>query len=122
MKDISQFYFAWPWMLCLLLLIAAAWISWLRSRKKRLRQLALTFSYQAVTEQISRQPAVWKRLAMPLAASLLAACMIVGLARPMLVAKVPVNAVDMMLVMDISLSMLAEDMRPDRFTAAKEAA
>jgi Ca-activated chloride channel family protein len=38
------------------------------------------------------------------------------------VAKVPINTVDMMIVLDISLSMMAEDIHPDRISAAKEAA
>ncbi len=118
----SQFYFAWPAVLLLLLLIPIWWIFYLRQQRQRIQQLAMQFSYTAVVEQLQKQPAVWKRLLFPIGASLLMACLMVGLARPTVVAKVPVNSVDMMLVMDISLSMLAEDIKPDRITAAKEAA
>lgn len=121
-QDISAFYLEWPWALLLLLLIPAGWILYLRKLRRQLRQTALHFSYTAVVEKIQHQPPLWKRLLKPIACSLLAAFLIGALARPTIVGKVPVNSVDMMIVMDISLSMLAEDIRPDRISAAKEAA
>jgi Ca-activated chloride channel family protein len=121
-QDISAFYFEWPWALALLLLIPVGWALYMRQLRRRLHQIALHFSYTAVVEQIRQQPPLWKRLLLPGACSLLSACLVIALARPTVVGRVPVNSVDMMIVMDISLSMLAEDIRPDRITAAKEAA
>lgn len=121
-QDISAFYFEWPWALLLLLLIPAGWWLYLRKLRQKLMQTALHFSYTAVVEQLHHLPPLWKRLFIPGACSLLAVLLIVALARPTVVGKVPVNSVDMMIVMDISLSMLADDIHPDRITAAKEAA
>jgi Ca-activated chloride channel family protein len=118
-QDISAFYFEWPWALALLLLIPVGWALYMRQLRRRLHQIALHFSYTAVVEQIRQQPPLWKRLLLPGACSLLSACLVIALARPTVVGRVPVNSVDMMIVMDISLSMLAEDIRPDRITAAK---
>ncbi len=119
--DISAFYFEWPWALVLLGLIPVGWWLYLKKLRHRWRTLALHFSYTAVLAQIKQQPPAWKRLLLPLTVSLLSLCLIVGLARPTITAKVPVSTADIMLVMDISLSMLAEDIKPDRMTAAKEA-
>jgi Ca-activated chloride channel homolog len=121
-KDISAFYFVWPWAFLLLGLIPLGWAVYLKHQRQRLQKMAYQFSYTSVLEHIRHQPAVWKRLFVPIIVSLLAVCMIAALARPTVIAKVAVNSVDMMLVLDISLSMMAEDIRPDRLEAAKEAA
>jgi Ca-activated chloride channel family protein len=76
----------------------------------------------ALVQQLQQQPAAWKRLLYPIVISGLAGLLIISLARPIVIAKVPVSTVDMMLVMDISLSMMADDIKPDRMTAAKDAA
>lgn len=121
-QDARAFYFVWPWALLLLLLIPIGWSLYLRDQRKKLETLALSFSYTALVSQLKKQPTRWKRLLAPSATSLLCALLILILARPTLVARVPVNTVDMMLVLDISLSMMADDIRPNRLTAAKEAA
>lgn len=121
-QSISSFYLLWPWALLLLLFIPAWWWLYLRQLRQKLRNTALFFSYAAVAEQVKQQPAAWKRLLQPLSISVVMACLIVALARPTVVGKVPINSVDMMLVLDISLSMMADDIRPDRIEAAKAAA
>lgn len=122
LTTLNSFYFAWPWALLLLLLIPFAWALYLRTLKTRLRQTALKFSQAAVLEQLRHQPPVWKRLLAPLVMTTVCVCLIISLARPMVVTKVPVNSVDMMLVLDISLSMMADDIAPERIEGAKEAA
>lgn len=122
LQGISSFYFVWPWALLLLLLLPLGWALYLRQLKRKLRQTALNFSHAAVVAQLRREPAPWRRLLAPLLASLIACCLIISLARPTVVARVPVNSVDMMLVLDISLSMMADDIAPNRLEAAKEAA
>lgn len=120
--DICTFYFAWPWALLLLALLPLLGWLYLRDQRQRLEKLALNFSYTAVAQQFQRQPTAWKRLFFPLMWGGIATLLILSLARPTVIAKVPVNSVDMMLVMDISLSMMAKDIRPDRMSAAREAA
>jgi Ca-activated chloride channel family protein len=122
LRNIHEFYFAWPWALLLLLLIPAGWLLHARRLEAGIRKTALHFSYTAVVAQLGKQPVLWKRLLPVVGAGLLSAILIIGLARPTIVARVPVSSVDMMLVLDISLSMLAEDIRPDRLSAARDAA
>lgn len=121
-QDINAFFFVWPWALLLLLAIPAFWFFYLRKLRQQWRTLALSFSYTSVIEQLKSQPAVWKRFLFPISVSLLMLCFILGLARPTITAKVPVNSADIMMVLDISLSMLAEDIKPSRMDAAREAA
>ncbi len=60
---------------------------------------------------------------LPLALFLLAlASLVLGLARPVAVTRVPAGRATVMLVMDVSSSMLQNDIPPSRLAAAKEAA
>jgi len=121
-QDFNSFYFAWPWALLLIGLIPIGWALYLRQLRHKLRQTALKFSHTALLSHLHKQPTPWKRLLSPVTTSLLAFCLVLSLARPTMTARVPVNSVDMMLVLDISLSMMAEDIPPNRLEAAKEAA
>jgi Ca-activated chloride channel family protein len=121
-QDIRGFYFAWPWALLLFAFIPLCWWIYLRDQRRQLEQIALSFSYTALVQRLKRQPSPWKRLLHPLTASGIASLLILSLARPTVIAKVPISTVDMMLVMDISLSMMADDIKPDRMSAAREAA
>lgn len=122
LEDIRAFYFLWPWMLSLLILIPVGWWIYVQDRRQKVKTLALSFSYTALVQHLKQQPAAWKRLLSPILASLIVIVLIGSLARPTVVAKVPVSTVDMMLVMDISLSMMADDIKPDRMSSARDAA
>jgi Ca-activated chloride channel family protein len=122
LQDLSTLHLQWPWMLLLLLLIPLFWWLYLRRLRHRLVQQALHFSYAAVVEQIKTAPPVWKRLLFPGTVSVMMALLIMALARPSVITQAPVNSADIMLVLDISLSMMANDIQPDRLTAAKQAA
>lgn len=122
LQDLSTLYLQWPWMLLLLLLIPLFWWLYLNRLRQRLVQQALHFSYAAVVEQIKIAPPVWKRLLFPGTVSVMMTLLIVALSRPTISTQVPVNSADIMLVLDISLSMMANDIQPDRMTAAKQAA
>ncbi|WP_303673148.1 VWA domain-containing protein [Vampirovibrio chlorellavorus] len=120
--DLSTLYLQWPWMLLLLLLVPLFWWLYLKRLRQRLVRQALNFSYAAVVEQIKTAPPVWKRLLFPGTVSVIMTLMMVALSRPTIVTQVPVNSADIMLVLDISLSMMANDIQPDRLTAARQAA
>lgn len=116
-----QFYFQWPEALWLLLCLPV--LGWLYLKNQQAHwQQGLEFSYVSVVEEIRRLPPLWQRLLQPVCLLLTLAFLILALARPMLVGRFPQRSVDMMLVMDISLSMMATDMPPDRLTVAREAA
>lgn len=121
-EEIRTFYFIWPGALLLFIFIPIGWIFYARQQQAKLQKLALHFSYTAIAHQLKNQPKAWKRLLQPIIISIITVCFIVSLARPTLTAKVPINSVDMLLVFDISLSMLATDIKPNRMEAAKQAA
>lgn len=117
----DHFYFQWPGVLLLLVIIPAFWIVYLNYRRSQWQRFA-RFSYAGFVEHLRLNPSPWKRLWMPVAVSVLMALLVASAARPMLVGRFPVRTVNMMVVLDISLSMMAEDIRPNRLAAATDAA
>ncbi|MGE0201660.1 MAG: VWA domain-containing protein [Candidatus Melainabacteria bacterium] len=116
-----DFYWKWPWMLLLLLVIPVFWLMYVRFQRDRWLA-AWQYSPAMVVARLKQHPSRWKRLLFPTTLSLVMALLVMALARPVLVAEFPTRSVNMMLVLDISLSMLATDIAPDRITAAREAA
>ena len=116
-KDIS---FAYPWILYFLLLIPLliTWYVW----KGRKKQAAINYSSLKMFEKI---PATFReRLRhLPFALRMLALIfLIIALSRPQnYSAGQSINAegIDIAMVLDISGSMLAEDLKPNRLEAAK---
>jgi Ca-activated chloride channel family protein len=113
--------FAYPWLLTLLALVPLLVFLRLRSKK---REPALRFSDIAPLETLPRS--LWARVAwLPVAFRMLAlALLVVSLARPQQGAageEIRAEGVDIVLVIDVSSSMLAEDFRPNnRLHVAKE--
>ncbi|MBI3585693.1 MAG: VWA domain-containing protein [Ignavibacteriales bacterium] len=115
--------FAYPWVLWLLLLVPIlAFVYW-RRRKKLVTEVV--FSSLQAFERI--KPSLRERLGHgPISLRLLAlACLIVALARPQSVSSrenVSTEGIDIVMLLDISGSMLAEDFSPNRMQAAKQVA
>lgn len=115
-----NFSFAQPYFLVLLLLLPVWW--WLSSRRRR-ASLRLTS-----VSAFARQPKSWKArllFLLPLLRTLGMAALIIALARPQsssLNETVESEGIDIVISLDISGSMLAEDFKPNRIEAAKELA
>jgi len=114
-------YFQWPGALILLSLIPllmAAYI-WRRNRRRR---FAIRFSsLSLVRAAIPAQSRIRRYL--PLALFCLAlSSLVLSLARPVAVTRVPEGRATVMLALDVSRSMLQDDIPPSRLGAAKEAA
>lgn len=115
--------FAYPWMLWFLLLVPMLAFAYWRRRKKLVTEVA--FSSLQPFERI--KPSLRERLGhVPLSLRLLAlACLLIALARPQSVSSrenVSTEGIDIVMVLDISGSMLAEDFSPNRMQAAKQVA
>ena len=110
----------WPLALLALLavpLLAGAYVWQLRRRRRR----AVRYSSVALIRAAAPRRAAWKRH-VPVAL-LLAALAALGLAaaRPRLSVDVPVSEAAMILALDVSGSMCATDVEPNRLTAAQTA-
>ncbi len=107
-----------PWALAALAALPV-WY-WLVARRRR-RGGGLTYPLAALGEL----PRTWRVRLQPLPdllRMLVLACLIVGLARPQLGRereKITQQGVDIILALDVSASMLAEDVAPNRIEAAK---
>lgn len=118
-----MFRFASPWVLSLLALLPLA--VYLRHRMARVRRGTLQFSAvdRIRATGYARRP--WM-LATPTALRVLAmALLIMALARPqtgITSESVTAEGIDIVLAMDVSSSMLAEDLQPNRLEAAKTVA
>jgi Ca-activated chloride channel family protein len=113
--------FASPiWLLALLALplaVAALWAS-----RRRATRYAIRFPAAATLAQAGAVVPAWRRY-VPSALALLAmAALALALAKPQRTIAVPVQGASLVLVTDHSGSMSATDVKPDRLTAAEQAA
>jgi Ca-activated chloride channel family protein len=113
--------FLWPqflWLLLAIPLLVLLYL-WLIRRKKK---LALRFaSLSIVREAMSAGQSVRRHIP-PLLFLLALTAMLLAAARPMAVVVLPSNQQTIILAMDVSGSMRAADVQPNRLVAAQEAA
>src|ERR1700690_2487935 len=109
----------WPGFLALLVLIPlliVLYIVILRRRRVGIRYSSLSL----VREALPRYSRVRRHL--PFALMLLAlASLIIALVRPVSIVSIPTNQTTIILTIDVSRSMLFDDVPPDRLTAAENA-
>jgi Ca-activated chloride channel family protein len=113
--------FLWPEALVLLLLVplVAVLYVWLLARRKR---VAVRYAnLPLVREAMGRGPG-WRRHAPPVLFLLALTCMLLAVARPTAVVTLPSQHKTVVLAMDVSGSMRATDVQPNRLVAAQEAA
>jgi Ca-activated chloride channel family protein len=113
--------FEWPWALALLLILPGivALYVWMQTRR---RKYALRYASVSLVQQaVGKGPGIRRHI--PAALYLLAmAALIIALARPQATIPVPSNSGTIILSIDVSGSMFAEDVEPNRMEATKEAA
>jgi len=113
--------FAWPLALLLTLAVPLVWGAYVLAMRRRRKQ-AVSYSSVALLRSVLPARARWRRH-LPVAA-LLASLAVLGIAaaRPQLVRSVPTSRTSIILALDVSLSMCATDVDPNRITAAQQAA
>lgn len=121
LASIPQPSFLWPqflWLLLVLpLLILLYWFLLRRKKKIAVRYASLAI----VKEALGKGPG-WRRHIPPLLLLLALACMLIASARPVAVVALPSNQQTIILAMDVSGSMRATDVEPNRLVAAQNAA
>ena len=113
--------FLWPQYLWLLWVVPALVLVyvWLLRRKKKqvLRLASIDIVKQAMGSSLH-----WRRHVPPALFLLAMATALLAASRPTAVIALPSNHATVMLAIDVSLSMRATDIKPNRITAAQEAA
>ncbi len=107
--------------LWLLLLVPAGLVAYILLQRRRPKDV-VRFTNLALLESVVERGPRWRRH-VPAAVFLVAmSALLVGLARPQATIQVPREEATIVLVIDVSGSMKADDVRPDRITAAQESA
>lgn len=113
--------FLWPSMLVLLVLVPLGVAAHATLERRRARRVA-SFAGLGFTTPAGPRPSALRRR-LPAALVILGVtAMLVALARPQAVVSLPVDEGTVVLVFDVSGSMAADDLKPSRMEAAKEAA
>ncbi|MBS0294543.1 MAG: VWA domain-containing protein [Proteobacteria bacterium] len=113
--------FLWPnllWLLLALPFLVLLYL-WLLHRRK---PAALPYPGLALVRQAMGSGHAWRRHVPPLLFLLGLAALLLAAARPLAVLKLPSQQQTIILAMDVSGSMRATDVQPDRLTAAQNAA
>jgi len=113
--------FGSPWMLVLLLVVPAMVTAYISSRRKRERRTAALSTQGLVAT--ANQPQIGVRRHVPFGLFVLAlTLLLVGIARPMTTVTTPKREGTVILALDVSNSMKADDIKPSRLEVAKAAA
>jgi Ca-activated chloride channel family protein len=113
--------FQWPGNLALLLVVAGLVVVYVLMQRRRQKYALRYSSLLLVREAMGRGPGIRRHI--PPALFLLGFTVLVfALARPAMLIKVPGLEGTVILAMDVSGSMLADDVKPNRMEAAKQAA
>jgi Ca-activated chloride channel homolog len=110
-----------PAMLAGLILIPLAALAYISMQRRRRREAA-AFANPALMPNILTGRPGWRRHLPPLLVLVALGALVVALARPQRTVAAPQRAATVMMVTDTSGSMNAEDVDPDRLTAAVKAA
>ena len=113
--------FLWPqflWLLLLLPLLVAVYF-WLLRRKKK---IALRYASLSIVREAMGKGQSFRRHVPPLLFLLAFAAMLVASSRPFAVVSLPSQHETIMLAMDVSGSMRATDVLPNRLVASQNAA
>ncbi|MFN8738002.1 MAG: VWA domain-containing protein [Betaproteobacteria bacterium] len=115
------FSFQWPEALVLLLLLPllVALYVWLGRRRKK---LALRYASLSIVKEAMGRGAGWRHHVPPLLFLGALALMLLAVARPTAVITLPAQEKTVILAMDVSGSMRAKDVEPNRLVASQNAA
>jgi Ca-activated chloride channel family protein len=121
MTQLPAFAFLWPKMLWLLLLVPL--FAWLYVRHdRRRRRAAVLYPALQMVGVAAQASSRWRRHAPVVLMLLSLAALLLAMARPQATLRLPSQIQDVILAMDTSGSMRAEDVKPNRMQAAREAA
>lgn len=121
MNALPRLDFIWPqllWLLLLLPLLVLLYV-WLLHRRKK---VTVRYANLALVREAIGRSAGWRRHLPPMLMGLALATLILASARPTALLSLPSQQETIILAMDVSGSMRANDVQPNRLVAAQEAA
>ena len=113
--------FIWPWMLASLLLVPVAAFLYRQAQQRQTRNAVNLGTLGIVRGGGGTRPGR-RRLVLPVLFLLGVTLLLLAMARPEMVLPVPRVEGSVMLVLDVSASMAADDLKPTRMAAAKSLA
>ena len=113
--------FFWPWALLGLLVIPLVFAAWWLSRRSR-RRASVRVTSIALIRAAAPGRSRWRRRIPAALLTLGLAVLAVGAARPQATVPVASSSATIMLALDVSGSMCSTDVKPNRITAAEDAA
>ena len=113
--------FIWPSMLWLLLLLPLLVVLYLWVLKRRRKSTVRLASLAVAKAALGKGPG-WRRHVPPALLGLALAALLFAVSRPTATISLPMAERTIMLAMDVSGSMRAEDIKPNRLVASQEAA
>ena len=113
--------FSWPWALLALLVIPLVFAAWWLTRLRRRRAVVLVTSIALVRTAMPGRSR-WRRRIPAALLALGLTVLAVGAARPQATVPVASSSATIMLALDVSGSMCSTDVKPNRITAAEQAA
>lgn len=120
-QGLPEPHFLWPQFLWLLLLLPVLVLLYLGLQRRR-KKLAVRYASLSIVREAVGQRVAWRRHVPPLLMLTALAALIVASARPVAVVSMPSNQQTIILAMDVSGSMRATDVEPNRLVAAQNAA
>jgi Ca-activated chloride channel family protein len=111
----------WPGLLWTLVLVPVALAAYLLAQRRRSRYTVRFTNLDLLANVVGTRPG-WRRHVPPAFYLLALAALLVSLARPQALALVPKEQATIVLVMDVSGSMNATDVRPTRLVSSQRAA
>ncbi|MBI3538531.1 MAG: VWA domain-containing protein [Chloroflexi bacterium] len=113
--------FQWPFFLWTILIVPILALMYILAQRRRKKYALRYASLTLVKEALGKGPG-WKRHVPPALFLASVGVMLFALARPIAIVTLPSNEGTVILSIDVSGSMLADDVKPNRMEAAKSAA
>ncbi len=122
MNQLPTISFLWPRMLWLLVLVPLAALLFVLHERRRRRRAAVRHRALKVPGLAVQGVSGWRRHTPPVLMLLALTAFLFAVARPQAMMTLPTRIQTVILAMDTSGSMRAQDIKPDRIHAAREAA